>query len=96
MMPYVLGIVKVEDFAKWKSGFSAPEGEAMREEAGIHSYQVFQLEGDPNKVFILLKCESLESARNYYQSEKFQEAQVDAGVLGQPEMYYLEEAKEGP
>lgn len=92
-MPYVLGRFKVKDYNQWYSGFSSPEGAAMRKESGAQSYQIFQTEDDPNHIVILLEWDTLDNARKYFQSEKFRGAQKDSGVLGPPEMFFLKEVE---
>jgi heme-degrading monooxygenase HmoA len=94
-MPYILSQFKVKDFNTWYSGFSSAEGVAMRNETGAQSYQVFQTEDDPNNVIILLKWDSLDNARKFFQSDKLKEATKDSGVLGPPEMFFLKEAGKG-
>jgi len=91
----VLARIKVEDYAKWKSGFSGAEGTAMRKASGAKSYQIFCTEDDPNHLIILLEWDRLDNARKYFQSDKFREAQKSAGVLGPPEMYFLKEVEKG-
>jgi heme-degrading monooxygenase HmoA len=94
-MPYVLGRVKVEDYTKWKSGFGAPEGNAMRKAAGAKSWQIFHTEDDADDIVVLLEWDNLENARKYYQSKEFQEAQPSAGVTRQVETLFLEEVERG-
>jgi heme-degrading monooxygenase HmoA len=93
-MPYILGIAKVEDFDKWKSGFSGPEGVAMRKAAGGKSHQIFHPADDPNTVVVLIEWDNLDNARKYFQSKEFREAQPRAGVIGMPEVHFLEEVEE--
>ena len=93
-MPYVLGVNKVEDVDKWKSRFNGPEGTAMRKAAGEKGHQIFRSTDDPNTVVVLIEWENLDNVRKYYQSEKFKEAQPKAGVIGTPEIYFLEEVEQ--
>jgi heme-degrading monooxygenase HmoA len=95
-MPYVMGTLKVEDFDTWYSGFSSPDATATRKAAGTKSHQIFQTEDDPNHIGILLEWDTLDNARRYFGSEKFQEAQKSVKVLGQPEMYFLKEVEKKP
>lgn len=94
-MPYILARIKVEDYTKWKSGFGSPESAATRKANGAKSYQIFCTEDDPNHLVVLIEWDTLDNARKYYQSDKFREAQKNAGVTGPPEMYFLKEVEKG-
>jgi heme-degrading monooxygenase HmoA len=93
-MPYVLGQVKVEDYAAWESAFSSPEGKAGRRAAGAKSWQIFHTEGDPNDIMIFFEWDSLANAHKYYESEDFRRKQPKVN-LSDPKTYYLEEVKRG-
>lgn len=94
-MPYTLGVTKVKDFAKWKAGFSEPQGTAMRKKAGGKSYRIFRSEDDPNTALVFVEWDNLDNARKYYQSQEFKEAQPRVGVIGMPEFHFLEEVGKG-
>ena len=47
-MPYMLALHKVEDYAKWKSGFD--EGVAIRKAAGSKGGYIFRNADDPNEI----------------------------------------------
>ena len=93
-MPYTLGIFKVEDYAKWKSGFDSEDSIAMRKASGMKSYQLFQTEDDPNNIVILVEWDNLDTARKFLQSDELQEALQRSGVP-QIERYFLEEVEKG-
>lgn len=80
---------------QWKTGFSNPESTALRKAGGAKSYQIFCTEDDPNHLVVLIEWNTLDNAREYYQSDKFRKAQKSSGVLGPPEMYFLKEVEKG-
>jgi hypothetical protein len=90
-MPYILGIIKVEDFAKWKSEFDSEDDKALRKDGGMKSYQLFHIEDAPNNLVLLCEFDNLSTGRKFGQSEELREANQQSGVIGQPELYFLEE-----
>ena len=81
-MPYTIVRAKVEDYAKWKSGFSAPEGKARRKAAGAKSWQILHSKDDPNRIVTVMEWDNLDNARKYYQNKEFLQMQPGIGVLG--------------
>lgn len=92
-MPYALSILKVKDYAKWKSGFDREDGVALRKAGDMKSYQLFQTGDDPNKIVLLTEFDNLDVARKFIQSEELQEASQQSGVVSMLETYYLEEVE---
>jgi len=92
-MPYMLARHKVEDYAKWKSGFD--KAVAMRKAGGEKSYQIFHTAEDPNDLVLLFEWDNLDNARKYMQSEELREAMQRGGVVGQPDICFLEEVEKG-
>ncbi len=93
-MPYVLAARhKVEDYAKWKSGF---DGDIeMRKAAGEKSYQIFRTKDDPNNLVILFEWDTMDNARKLMESDELGEKMKQAGVVGPPDIYFLEEVEKG-
>jgi hypothetical protein len=87
-MPYVMVKQKVADYARWKSIFDA--GDANREIAGSKGGQLFRSADDPNEVIILLEWD-LQQVRQDSQGEEVRAKMQAAGVLGPPEISFLEE-----
>ncbi len=92
-MAYVLAIHKVEDYARWKSGFD--EAVAIRRAGGEKSYQIFRTVENPNNLVLLFEWDSLDNAQRYVQSKELQEAMRSTGVVGRPDIYFLEELEKG-
>jgi heme-degrading monooxygenase HmoA len=93
-VPFVLiTLHKVEDYAKWKTEFDS--GMDMRKEAGEKSYQVFHIDDDSNNLAILFEWDNLDNARKFMESNKLREKMQKGGVIGEPEIRFLEEAEKG-
>ena len=89
-MPYVLVRHKVEDYTTWKPMFD--EGEQGRRALGSKGGYVFHNADDANEVFILMEVTDLEQARQAAHSEGMRQSMQRAGVVDQPDLYFLEEA----
>ena len=81
----------VADYARWKSIFDADH--ASRQAAGSKGGQVFRSADDPNEVVMLLEWD-LETARQFSQRDESRAKMREAGVLGAPEFYFLEEIEQ--
>ena len=93
-MAYLLIRHKVADYKKWKAVFD--DASALRKAGGEKGGQVLHLEGDPNNLLMLFEWESLEKAHDYVQSEDLRKGMQEAGVVEQPEMYFLSEVERVP
>ena len=88
-MTYVLVMHKVEDYDKWKSVYD--ENGAMRKDYGSKGASVFHQANDPNRMVVITKWEDMEEAKNFAESEDLKTTMQKAGVISQPEIYYLKE-----
>ena len=84
----VIVSLKVEDFDKWYSAFSSMS--SKREEAGIHAKGHRNLD-DPNNAVAIGTAPSKEEFLGIFATPEMQEIQKAAGVLGPPEVKFLEE-----
>lgn len=80
---------KVEDYGKWKPVFD--EHGSFRNESGSNGGRVFRSADNPNELFILFEWDSVENAQKFAQSDSLKEAMQKAGVVGIPEVYFVEE-----
>ncbi len=87
-MPHILVRSKVEDYAKWKPVFD--EQRSFRKSSGSKGENVFRNADNQNELFVLLKWDNLERARQFAQSTKLKEAMQKAGVVDKPDIYFLE------
>jgi hypothetical protein len=90
-MPYVMVKQKVADYARWKSIFDADD--ANREIAGSKGGQLFRSADDPNEVIVLLEWD-LQQVGQDSQREEVSAKMQAAGVLGPPEISFLEEIEQ--
>jgi heme-degrading monooxygenase HmoA len=82
---------KVKDYAKWKSLFD--EHGAKRKAAGSKGGRLFHSEKDPNEVVILFEWQDLGKAHQFAESEDLRKTMERAGVVGKPELYFLDETE---
>ncbi|MEJ2617097.1 MAG: hypothetical protein P8Z35_19245 [Ignavibacteriaceae bacterium] len=80
---------KVEDYNKWKTFFD--EHSSFRSQMGSKGGRVFRSANDPNDLFILFKWDSTENAQKFTQSDNLKETMKNAGVIGMPDIYFVEE-----
>jgi heme-degrading monooxygenase HmoA len=93
-MPHALVRITVEDFAKWRPVFE--EAATLRKAHGSKGVQIFRSVDKPNEVVLVAEYEELEKARQLFQSPEFREATKRAGVLGSPEVSFLDEVGRVP
>jgi len=89
-MAHVVARHQVADYSKWKHLFDSASD--MRKNGGEQSVRIFRTADDPNNLLLLMEWESIESAQKYIQSEDLRKAMQEAGIVGQPDIYLLNEA----
>lgn len=82
----------VEDYETWKSQFD--EHASTRAEYGERGYRLFHGSDDPNEITILFEWDSAENARSFLDESDLREVMDAAGVIGDPEVYFLDEIEE--
>ena len=90
-MVHVLIRHKVADYYRWKEAFDAHL--ATRKRAGETGFRLFHNLDDPREVFLLLDWSSSEEARRFMSSDDLRNAMQKAGVVGTPDIQYLEDAR---
>ena len=86
----VIVSLKVADFDDWKAVFDSAA--SSREEAGINA-KAYQNIDDPNNPIAIGTASSKEAFVAFFTTpEEMQEDQKKAGILGPPEITFLEEA----
>jgi quinol monooxygenase YgiN len=82
---------KVADYSRWKEAFDAHLN--TRKAAGETDYRVLQSVDDPREITIFLDWDSLDRARRFAGSEDLKQAMQKAGVVGDPDVRFLEDAR---
>ena len=90
-MSYVLVRHSVQDYAKWKPVFDGVID--IRRAGGERAYQIYHTGDDPNALVLLFEWDSPGNARQYFQSPELRGAMQRAGVVGTPDIVYLEEVE---
>ncbi|MFO7526730.1 MAG: hypothetical protein R6W68_14855 [Ignavibacteriaceae bacterium] len=91
-MAHILIHHKIEEYNKWKPAFDNHSD--ARAENGSKGGKVFRNADDPNDIFVLLEISSIENAKKFVSSDSTREAMKNAGVIGMPEIYFIEEIAE--
>lgn len=81
----------VESYDSWKPAFD--EHGSTRMESGSKGYRLFQTTEDPNEVVILFEWDSAENARRFLESSDLHDVMREAGVVGDPEIHFLDEVE---
>lgn len=90
-MPFLLIHHKVENFNKWKPLFD--EHGKKRRSAGSKKYQIFHGADDANNLVILFEWDNMENAHAFAESEDLKQKMKEAGVIGEPDIYFLNEGE---
>jgi len=90
-MAYALVKYSVKDHDKWKPIFD--NYGATRKNAGCKGGQVFHAFGKKNDLIILFEWDTKEHAANFFDSEDTKKTQQSAGVIGKPEIHYMEKVE---
>ncbi len=90
-MVHVLVRHKVADYNRWKETFDSHL--TARKRAGETGCHLFHNLEDPRDVFLLSDWQSAEEARKFMNSDELRDAMKKAGVVGTPEIQYLEDAR---
>ena len=88
-MPYMMGRVTVEDYAKFREVFDGRE--EMRKSAGALSSAVYQSVDDPNEVIIHVEFPTVDAAKAFQASQALREAQERAGAKETPRTLVVNE-----
>lgn len=92
-MAYMFVRHTVKDFDAWKSVFDAVGD--LRRRNGERSYRILREGNGSNELFALFEWDNIDNARAYASSPELRAAMERAGVVGKPDIYFLEEAARG-
>lgn len=88
MAHYIFIRSDVREYSEWKRAYDAHL--PKRNEAGLIEKHVLRDAQKPNSVFILFEAKDLERAKAFAESADLREAMQKSGVLGQPDIHFLE------
>ena len=88
-MPLVIVRHKVRDTVAWRARFDADA--PARAAAGLTGVTTYRDTGDESTVVVLIPVPDLAMARAFMASEPLRQSMEKAGVIGEPEVRYLEE-----
>ena len=86
-MTHLLVRHNVADFAKWKPVYDAHL--AARQKAGLREKNLLRSINNPNEVVLLFEAEDLIKAQAFSESTELREAMQKAGVVGKPDILFL-------
>ena len=90
-MAYIQVRQTVENYETWKTGFDL--GAAMRTANGATGETYVMRNADnPNEVVVTLGWSDLDQARQFAASPELKESMKKAGVIGRPEVLFLNPA----
>ena len=89
-MVHVIIRHKVADYGQWKQVFDSHLGGRMA--AGESGSRVFQSCDDPRDITIISDWDSVEHARRFVASDDLKAAMKKAGVAGEPDINYVQDA----
>lgn len=90
-MVHVLVRHKVEDFHRWKEVFDSVI--EFRKSKGEGSARIFQDENNTDMMTGIFGWDSLENAKAFFADAELHKKMKEAGVVGKPEVYFLEEVQ---
>lgn len=87
MASFLLIRHRVRDFAEWKRAYDAHL--PKRAEAGLTEKHLLRGATDAKEVVLLLEAKDLSRARAFIESADLRAAMQKAGVLDEPDLYFL-------
>jgi len=86
-MGYLLVRHKVKEYQEWKKSFDAHKTDQVS--AGLRIERVMRNLYEPQEVFLLFEVMDLAKARSFVTSPEVSKAQGQAGVVDEPDIYFL-------
>jgi len=86
-MPYMLVRHKVVDFDRWKKVFDSHTH--LHVAAGMKIQHILRNMEEENEVVFLFELEDIEKAKAFVYGDEVPDAQEEAGVADEPDIYFL-------
>jgi quinol monooxygenase YgiN len=77
---------EVSDYNSWKRVYD--EFAPVRKENGVTRASVYRNTNDPNNITVLHQFQDLDAATTFAESKELKTAMANAGVTGQPEIWF--------
>jgi len=90
-MAYLYVRHTVIDFNNWYRIFDSNKEE--QEKHGLADFDLFRDQKDPNDVIIIFRVTDVEKAREYIYAPEAEIARDEAGVIGEPESFFLDKVE---
>ncbi len=94
MRYFIIGFLSIKDYDQFKAEFDSAE-EMMRKYGFKQSWLNRNVD-NPEQLVIVHEVEDLEKARQMYSTEEFRQCAEKAGVVGQPQILFIEELAHTP
>lgn len=89
-MSYLLIQHSVEDYNRWKAAFDGDK--AHRKSAGSKGGTILRNADNPNQITVLFKWDNIQHEREFANSDDLHKTMEGAGVIGKPNVFFLNEA----
>jgi heme-degrading monooxygenase HmoA len=89
-MVYLLLRHNVEDYDKWRTVYD--QHGSMRKKHGGSQGRVFRNQNNPQEVVLLMKWDTVQNATKFAESDDLKKTMEHAGVMGKPDVLFLDEA----
>lgn len=90
-MTYMIVKHKIKDYDRWKPAFD--KHASVRKAGGSKGGRLFRNTDNPNDITIIWKWDTIENARKFANSPDLEKIMREAGVIGKPEIYFLDEVE---
>ncbi|WP_338729592.1 antibiotic biosynthesis monooxygenase [Haladaptatus sp. DJG-WS-42] len=87
-MTHMLVHHRVKDYDAWKKEFD--QHAELRKQSGERSHELFCSDDDTNEVTILMEFDTDDHARTFAESDDLRQVMERAGVVGKPDISYLD------
>ena len=88
-MIYLYVKQKIEDFDRWYQVFKSHKDSQLK--AGLKNLKLLKVMDEPNTIICLFEVGNIESARAFTNAPQISDIRNEAGVVGMPEVLFLEE-----
>lgn len=79
---------QVTDFGKWKQAYD--DFDSTRKSLGVTGHAVYRSDADPNNVTVTHDFTTVDAAKQFAGSQELRDAMQQAGVVGDPTIWFTE------